>query len=129
MEKMFGLSLPELNVGVMMELYDTVACDRYLGRALPPTFTEDDYMNLRHLTHVIMLTAYSGNVSRALSTPFFQKLIKEFDAKINGTNTKKWSMFSGHDTNVAPTLTFLNLTTGRCIEDKWTNSSKTYLNC
>jgi lysosomal acid phosphatase len=38
-------------------------------------------------------------------------------------------MFSGHDTNVAPTLWFLNLTTAECLEDKFRNSTKKYLNC
>lgn len=120
----------ELNVAVMLELYDVVAADRYLGRPLPPTFTEADYLNLRHMVHYIMMTAYSETTSRALSTPFFTKLIKEFDAKIASPNSvKKWSMFSGHDTNVAPTLWFLNLTTAQCIEDKYHNSTRKYLNC
>lgn len=38
-------------------------------------------------------------------------------------------MFSGHDTNVAPTLAFLNISSADCIEDKWQNSTKKYLNC
>jgi hypothetical protein len=65
-----------------------------------------------------------------VSTPLLKKLIKEFDAKIlSPTSIKRWTMLSGHDTNVAPTLWFLNLTTAQCIEDKFRNSTKKYLNC
>lgn len=120
----------ELNILVMVELYDVLAADRYLGRPLPSEFTQADFMNLRHMVHYLMLTAYSEVTSKALSTPLFTKIIAEFDAKLqNLTSIKKWSMFSGHDTNVAPTLWFLNLTTAECIEDKFRNSSKKYLNC
>lgn len=106
----------ELNIAYMAELYDVIACDRYLGRKLPDNFTQEDYNNLRHLAHYIMLTAYADTVSKALSTPFFQKIIYEFDMKLKNTSSfRKFSMFSGHDTNVAPTLTFLNLSSAKCI--------------
>mgnify|MGYP002368060681 FL=1 len=49
----------ELNILVMVELYDVVAADRYLGRPLPTEFTNADYLTLRHLTQYLMLTAYS----------------------------------------------------------------------
>lgn len=39
-------------------------------------------------------------------------------------------MLSGHDTNVAPTLTFLNITNFECIEDKYQKKDMSkYLNC
>ena len=49
----------ELNIVVMVELYDVVAADRYLGRPLPTEFTNADYLTLRHLTQYLMLTGYS----------------------------------------------------------------------
>lgn len=48
-----------------------VACDKYNGRDLPKNFTDNDYLNLRHLTHYIMLTAYSGTVGKVLGQYFF----------------------------------------------------------
>lgn len=73
-------------------------------------------MNLRHLTHWLMVLVYSGNFSAALSTPLMQKIIADFDYKLaHPKSQKKWTMFSGHDTNVAPTITFLNLSSASCI--------------
>lgn len=78
-----------------------------------------------------MTLVYSGTFSAALSTPLFEKIISDFDYKLSHPNShKKWTMFSGHDTNVAPTTTFLNITNATCIEDKWEKKDvKKYLNC
>jgi len=43
------------------------------------------------------------------------------DAVIGGKLAKKMTLLSGHDTNVAPLLTFLNLTTYGCIRKKFNN--------
>lgn len=37
--------------------------------------------------------------------------------------TKKLTIYSGHDTNVAPMLTFLNLTTADCVMKKFRNQT------
>ena len=36
---------------------------------------------------------------------------------------KKYSVFSGHDTNVMPLLNFFNLTTPECIQKTWKNET------
>lgn len=77
-----------------------------------------------------MLTAYSGNVSKVLGQYFFEKLFTDTEAALVKNQTRrKWTMLSGHDTNVAPLLSFLNISSADCIEDKWQNSTKQYLNC
>jgi hypothetical protein len=43
---------------------------------------------------------------------------------IAGKNdNKKLAVYSGHDTNVAPMLTFLNLTTAECVRRKYRNET------
>jgi hypothetical protein len=48
----------DLSLPAMAELYDVLAADKYLGRPFPAEFTNVDYLNLRHLTHYLALTAY-----------------------------------------------------------------------
>ena len=132
MRNIFGInSTYELNLLAMTLLYDSLIADEFLGRSFPDGFEDSDLMNLRHLTHWLMVLIYSGEFSAALSTPLFQKVIADFDYKLAHANsTKKWIMLSGEDTNVVPTLTFLNLTSAPCIEDKWQGQSlDKYLNC
>lgn len=38
---------------------------------------------------------------------------------------KRYSIYSGHDTNVVPLLAFFNLTSHECITKKWRNESFT----
>lgn len=43
---------------------------------------------------------------------------------------KKMTVFSGHDVNISPTLSFLNFSSFECIEDLWRNRPlDKYLNC
>lgn len=37
---MFGLPVALANIGGLIELYDVVACDLNLGRAMPAQFTQ-----------------------------------------------------------------------------------------
>jgi hypothetical protein len=48
------------------------------------------------------------------------------DRVSKGQNSvKKMSIFSGHDTNVVPLMTFFNLTTGECLKKKYQNKTVT----
>jgi hypothetical protein len=44
MQKMFGMPVTLANVGGLIELYDVVACDLNLGRAMPSQFTEKEFL-------------------------------------------------------------------------------------
>jgi hypothetical protein len=43
MTKIFNLTISESNLYGMADLYDTVVCDLYLGRALPSSFNDHDF--------------------------------------------------------------------------------------
>ena len=43
----FNLSIDEANVFGLFNLYDVIVCDRYLGRPMPPSFSEDDEKQLK----------------------------------------------------------------------------------
>ena len=124
-------SIAEVNLASSTIIYDTLIADYFLGRPFPEGFAYDDLMNLRHLTHYLELLGESDEQAAAVCTPLFQKMIANFDRKLKHPNdTVKWSMFSAHDSNVGPALTFLNFSTAICIEDKWKNRDLSkYLNC
>ncbi len=86
---------------------------------------------MRHLHYYLYMIIHSGTYSRILSTALFEKVLQEIDAKItNSSNPKKLIMFSGHDTNISPSLHFLNLSSFQCIEDIWQKRPlDKYLNC
>ena len=61
-----------MDVGTISSLYDTLTVDRYLGRPMPDNFTEDDYLNMRHLHYRYSFITMSDDLGKALN------LIKKF---------------------------------------------------
>jgi hypothetical protein len=61
-----------------------------------------------------------------VSTPIAAGVIDKMEKIINGKyDSKKMTIYSGHDTNVAPMLTFLNLTTADCVRRRYKNQTVT----
>jgi hypothetical protein len=56
-----------------------------------------------------------------------KELIGNMRKVIEGTYSKKLTVLSAHDTNVAPTLAFLNLSSADCVQRKYRN--ETVSNC
>jgi hypothetical protein len=56
-------------------LFDTLVVDRYMGRPLPPNFSEDDYKNLEHLHNWFFTLKYSGDVAKLVNTYKFNKIM------------------------------------------------------
>lgn len=45
----FNIPLADLSFSRITRIYDTLTVDKFLGRPIPDTITNDDYLNLRHL--------------------------------------------------------------------------------
>jgi hypothetical protein len=45
----FSIPTESMNFTKASSLYDTLTVDLFLGRPWPKNFTQDDYLNLRHL--------------------------------------------------------------------------------
>jgi hypothetical protein len=56
---MFNLSVELSNLAGLVELYDTVACDLNLGRAMPANFTEKDFNELRYIQNYLFIMLYA----------------------------------------------------------------------
>lgn len=58
------------------------------------------------------------------STSILAGVLGNMDNFVNGKPQDiRYSLYSGHDTNVMPILMFLNLTTPECLTRKWKNES------
>lgn len=130
MRQLFGLRDSELTLVGMSKLYDTLLCDKYLGKGLPPGMSEPDYLNLQHLHYYLYMLIHSGTYTRIISTPLFERILLGLDSAIETAGPTRMTVLSGHDTNICPTLSFLNLSSFQCIEDLYQGRPlDKYLNC
>lgn len=115
----------------LSSLFDTLIVDKFLGRPLPSGYTEDDLKNLNHIFNWFNNVKYSGNVSKVINSRKWEKIISEFDKRINNLTgySLKWSFLSAHDTDVIPAKTDLNFSSFQCIEDLYRKGKTDALNC
>lgn len=70
----------------------------------------------------------NGNFAKVLSTPSFRMLRFKFEAVWNQSK-RKLSFLFGHNTNILPWLTLMNLTSVNCLTEKWKGEPVSSLNC
>jgi hypothetical protein len=118
MANIFNIPTTPMNFSITSSLYDTLTVDKYLGRPLPNNFTEQDYTNLRHLHYWFNFFKINYNLSRALNTGKFNRILADFDDRIARPTTKplKWTLLSAHDTDLSAALLDLNISSAQCIE-------------
>ena len=69
-----------------------------------------------------MILIYSEHLARVVSTPIAQAVVDNMQKIIEGKlENRKLSVYSGHDTNVAPMLAFLNMSSAECVQRKYRN--------
>jgi hypothetical protein len=51
MSEIFNFTVDNQSLLSLTRCYDAISVDMYLGRPIPPQFTEDDYKNLKHITN------------------------------------------------------------------------------
>jgi hypothetical protein len=84
MAQVFNLTLSSMNFSTLSSIYDTLTVDRYLGRPMPEFgFSENDYLNLRHLHYWYNFFKINFDLSRAINTGKIKKILKEFDDRIS----------------------------------------------
>jgi hypothetical protein len=67
---------------------------------------------------------YAEELARVASTPIAASIVAKMEQVIAGRyDSKKLTIYSGHDTNVAPMLTFMNLSSADCLRRKWRNET------
>lgn len=67
---------------------------------------------MKYIQHYLFVLLYAEHLTKVYSTPIMHSILDKMDMVISGKyGRKKLTVYSAHDTNVAPMLTFLNLTT------------------
>ena len=65
---------------------------------------------------------YADHLARVFATPIVKPVLENMEKVIQGKNGNiKLTAVSGHDANLAPVLTFLNLTSAECVQKKFKN--------
>jgi len=63
-------------------------------------------------------------LAHIVSTPIASSIIDKMEKVIAGKyDDKKLTIYSGHDTNVAPMLSFFNLSSADCVRRKYKNQT------
>lgn len=111
-------------------LFDTIVCDKFLNRALPDSFTDANYINIRHLHYYANLIKYGGDFANAVNTPKFKRIFSSFDRAVSNTNGLfKMGIYSCHDTDLIPLQVQLNFSSFSCTEDMYRFNKTNELNC
>jgi hypothetical protein len=77
---------------------------------------------MKYVQNYLFVLVYDDEVSRVYATPILEAMLDKMKRVVQGQyENKKITVFSGHDDNVAPILTFLNLTSAKCVQRKYRN--------
>lgn len=126
MTKLFNIPLAESNIGGLVALYDTLACDNYVGRKMPDQFTDRDYQTLMFIHRYMFALLFEDIPSQIFNAPYVNTMLGNMEKVIqNKLDVKKLSIYSGHDTNVVPLLVFYNLTSSECLKKQWMGQTVT----
>jgi hypothetical protein len=79
---------------------------------------------MKYVQNYMFVLLYAGELAKVSSTPLAAAIIDKMEKVLSGKyDNKKMSIYSGHDTNVAPMLTFLNLSSADCVRRKYRNET------
>lgn len=80
--QIFNIAEASMNFSKISSLYDTLTVDKYLGRPMPTGFTDDDYLNMRHLHEWFNYFKINFNLSKVINTGKLKRVISDFDGRI-----------------------------------------------
>lgn len=102
----------------------------HLGRKTPANFTDDDLKNIRHLNAWVRQFEYVKDLPKAKNKYKLEKILSMFDGRIKSSSQSiKWTFLSGHDLEIVPMFTDLNLSSSQCVEELYRNGETSALNC
>lgn len=105
----------------IQSLYGTLRAESEYGLELPKwakNYYPDKLLNLTELSYIY--NVYTNEMQKLKAGPFVQKLINEFQSKVNSTikpKTLKISLYTGHDSSIVNILSGLQV---------WTKQFPTY---
>lgn len=118
MGQLFDFPMDSDSLYNMVNVYEIAGVDRFLGRPLPQGFSDQDYLNVKHLANWYYYVAMSGNNGFMVNTNKGQKILQEFDLRVSlgSRYQKRWSFIFGHDTDILALHMALNISSAQCTE-------------
>lgn len=117
MASTFGIEASSMNFTKLSALYDTVRSDKFLGRKLPASFTQEDLNNLEHLYNWHKHFTYTFDLAKAYNTYKFNEVLSVFDSKVKNPNSLgKWVTISANEIDIIAAQNGLKISSAACIE-------------
>lgn len=79
MKLVFNLKQEYVDLIGMTDLYDLAICDLYLGRPLPPSFTDQDMKHLTYIQAYLYPLVYSNTVASIFATPLLVPILSNMN--------------------------------------------------
>ena len=114
MKTLFKLTDSQGNLPTMADLYETIYADLTLGRKMPAEFTEGDLQDLKHMSDLYNTLLYNGDFAKVTSTVYLRHISLRLYGALKGLNIRISFAF-GHQSNLHPLVTLLNLTSTSCL--------------
>lgn len=115
MSKLFGEKYPFILQNIS-SIFDTLVCDKFMNRPLPDAFSDNDYLNMRHLHYYINIINQGYVFAYAVNTPKFKYTFSNFDKAISNPKGEfKMGILSCHDGDIRPLQYQLNISNANCI--------------
>lgn len=119
-KKMMNLT-NDINGKDVAAIYDVFQNDIWAGKPLPEDFKGDLKKNMTFIYDFWVYYVFFGTERQklTLSGGLFEEINYYFNGKLEGNQTKKWLMYSAHDTTLMMILSALNLSNYECILSQW----------
>ena len=118
----------EIGLKQIEGIYDVFQNDKWAGKQLPDAFQGELKRNMSFVYNFWYYYVNFGTERQrlTLSGVLFREIREYFRAKLEGRETKKWLMYSAHDTTLIMILSALNLSNYQCNLAAWKEISNNF---
>ena len=119
-----------IDLGTISAINDVFLNDIFANKPLP-NLPEETFKNMTYIYTMNLFYTYFGssNQRKFIATPLFKEILNHFESKIQNKTTKKWVMYSAHDSTLGYVYSGLNISSYECQMQLWKNKTTDYLNC
>lgn len=119
-----------INLDVVTGVNDVFINDIFANKPLP-NLSEEFFRNMTYMYTMNLFYTYYGTWAQRkfITTPIFHDFLSHFQSKIQNTTTKKWIMYSGHDSTLGYIYSGLNISNYECLLQLWRHNSTDHVNC
>ena len=119
-----------IDLGTISGINDVFLNDIFANKPLPDLL-DDVFKNMTYIYTMNLLYTYFGGVNQRkfIPTPLFTEILGHFENKILNKTSKKWVMYSAHDSTLGYVYTLLNISSYECHLQLWKTNKTDSMNC